>query len=172
MQARSPSIPSVRLRTDAGAKESVSLKMMQSILGRSGWFQRARLVPHYTVVALLLGVAYAAGATAASLVLPPLVQPSSTEHHVGKIIWAGLVTPDLDAAKRFYGGLFGWSIPDAASGNSGYTVAYVEGRPVPGFSQRATTAGGSAATGNCAAARRPRPFPVDRAVAESGQIGE
>jgi hypothetical protein len=89
------------------------------------------------VAALLLGIACAAGATAVSLVLPPLVQPPSTEHHVGKIIWADLVTPDLDAAKRFYGGLFGWSFPDTASGKGGYTVAYVEGRPVAGFILRA-----------------------------------
>jgi predicted enzyme related to lactoylglutathione lyase len=94
------------------------------------------------VAALLLGIAYAAGATAASVVLPPLVQPSGTEHHVGKIIWADLVTPDLDASKRFYGGLFGWSFTDAVSGSSGYAVASVDGRPVAGFLLRATPAVG------------------------------
>jgi uncharacterized protein len=103
----------------------------------SGW-QRARHIPRHIVVALLLGLAYAAGATAASLVLPPLVQPPSAEHHVGKIIWADLVTPDLDAAKKFYGGLFGWNFPDAANEKSGYAVAYVDGRPVAGIIQRAT----------------------------------
>ncbi len=93
------------------------------------------------MVALLLGVAYAAGATAASLVLPPLVQPPGTEHHVGKMIWADLVTPDLAAAKRFYSGLFGWSFSDAAGGNGSYAVAYVDGRPVAGLIQHATPPG-------------------------------
>jgi hypothetical protein len=97
-------------------------------------------MPRHIVLALLLGIAYATGATAASVLLPPLVQPPGTEHHVGKIVWADLLTPDLDASKRFYGGLFGWSFTDAVSGQSGYTVAYVDGRPVAGFIPRATPA--------------------------------
>src|ERR1039457_2844314 len=42
-------------------------------------------------------------ATPAAVILPSLTQPASGEHHVGKVIWADLVTPDLDTAKRFYG---------------------------------------------------------------------
>jgi predicted enzyme related to lactoylglutathione lyase len=108
----------------------------------ASWWDGARHIPRHIVVALLLGIAYAAGATAASIVLPPLVQPAGTEHHVGKIIWADLVTPDLDASKRFYGGLFGWHFTDAVSGSNAYTVAYVDDRPVAGFVLRATPAGG------------------------------
>jgi len=33
---------------------------------------------------------------------------------VGKIVWNDLVTEDLDAAKRFYGELFGWSFEDSS----------------------------------------------------------
>ena len=36
--------------------------------------------------------------------LPPLVEPANAEHHVGKVIWADLATPDLAGAKRFYSG--------------------------------------------------------------------
>jgi uncharacterized protein len=34
---------------------------------------------------------------------------------VGKIIWDDLITEDLEAAKRFYGGLFGWTFQDTTS---------------------------------------------------------
>src|ERR1700722_3326377 len=55
--------------------------------------------------ALLLSLICLSTLHAASFELPPLNTPASTEHHVGKMIWADLVTPDLNAAERFYGGL-------------------------------------------------------------------
>ena len=39
--------------------------------------------------------------------IPPLNDPASSEHHVGKVIWVDLATPDLAGAEHFYGGLFG-----------------------------------------------------------------
>lgn len=99
--------------------------------------RRALCASRSFVLVLLLALVSTAGASAAALMLPPLVQPPGSEHHVGKIIWADLVTPDLAAAQRFYGGLFGWSFPGPASGHGGYTVAYVDGRPVAGFVVRA-----------------------------------
>jgi uncharacterized protein len=85
----------------------------------------------------LLSVALVAIAGAASFVLPALVQPASSEHHAGKVIWVDLVTPDLAAAKRFYGGLFGWSFNDIHTGASDYSVALLDGRPVGGLYQHA-----------------------------------
>jgi hypothetical protein len=85
----------------------------------------------------LLSIALVAIAGAASFVLPALVQPASSEHHAGKVIWADLVTPDLAAAKRFYGGLFGWSFNDIHTGASDYSVALLDGRPVGGLYQHA-----------------------------------
>src|ERR1700690_84778 len=114
---------------------------LQRSTGRTGGERSQR--PWQLLMALLAGMAYAAAATAASLELPALVQPASTEHHVGKVVWADLVTPDLDAAKRFYGGLFGWTFSDAANAQGGYTVAYAGGRPVAGLLQRATPSGAS-----------------------------
>lgn len=78
----------------------------------------------------------------AALVLPPLTQPDSGEHHVGKVIWADLVTPDLDAAKRFYGTLFGWTFRDVP-GDRNYALALFEGEPVAGLYQKALPAGQS-----------------------------
>src|SRR6202163_4287789 len=89
----------------------------------------------------LLSVAMVATAAAASFVLPPLVQPASSEHHEGKVIWADLVTPDIAGAKRFYGELFGWTFNDIHTGDSDYSVALLDGRPVGGLFQRAMRPG-------------------------------
>jgi uncharacterized protein len=89
----------------------------------------------------LLSVAMVATAAAASFVLPPLVQPASSERHTGKVIWADLVTPDIAGAKRFYGELFGWSFNDIHTGDSDYAVAMLDGRPVGGLFQRAVRSG-------------------------------
>ena len=75
----------------------------------------------------------------AAVVLPALTQPPSGEHHVGKVVWADLVTPDLDAAKRFYGGLFGWTFRDVP-GERNYAVALLDGEPVAGMFQKALPA--------------------------------
>ncbi len=68
--------------------------------------------------------------------LPPLVEPAGTEHHVGKVIWADLTTPDLAAAKKFYSGLLGWTFRDIHFGKADYAVASLDGRPVGGLVQR------------------------------------
>jgi hypothetical protein len=78
---------------------------------------------------------------AASSPLPPLVEPASTQHHAGKVIWLDLVTPDLDGAKRFYSGLFGWNFRDAQVGGRDYATAWLQGQPVAGLIQRAPPPG-------------------------------
>ena len=65
----------------------------------------------------LLGACSLATLGAAPLDLPPIQSPPTKEHHPGKVIWVDLVTPDLDGAKRFYGGLFGWTFRDVATGD-------------------------------------------------------
>ena len=78
---------------------------------------------------------------AASFELPPLNTPASAEHHIGKMVWADLVTPDLAAAERFYGGLFGWTFQTVHAGDSDYAVALADGRPVGGLLQKPMPAG-------------------------------
>jgi hypothetical protein len=68
--------------------------------------------------------------------LPPLNSPASTEHHVGKVVWADLVTPNLAAAEKFYGGLFGWTFQSIRAGDSDYVVAVEAGRPVAGLIEK------------------------------------
>jgi len=70
-----------------------------------------------------------------------LNQPASQEHHVGKVIFVELVTPDLAAAKRFYEGLFGWTFRDIQTGKIKYAEAFLEGRPVAGLIHKDVPAG-------------------------------
>jgi uncharacterized protein len=96
--------------------------------------------------AVLLSCAAAPAAVQAAMdaavVLPALTQPASGEHHVGKVVWADLVTPDLDGAKRFYGGLFGWTFRDVP-GDRNYALALLGGEPVAGMVLKARPAGQS-----------------------------
>jgi predicted enzyme related to lactoylglutathione lyase len=47
--------------------------------------------------------------------------------------WADLGTSDLSAAKAFYGGLFGWDIPEGPPEAGGYCLAEIGGKPVAGI---------------------------------------
>ena len=87
--------------------------------------------------ALFAGAVLSASAVAASIDMPPVTEPQSAEHHVGKVIWADLVTPDLASAERFYGGLFGWTFSNFQAGGTNYAVARLDGRPVGGLFERA-----------------------------------
>ena len=89
----------------------------------------------YTAILAAL-VNRAAPAFTAPIELPPLVEPASSEHHVGKVIWVDLATPDLASAKKFYGGLFGWTFRDIHLGKTDYAVASLDGRPVGGLVHR------------------------------------
>jgi len=86
----------------------------------------------------LLGVLLicASPAFAQKFEVPPLVEPANAEHHVGKVIWADLVTPDLASSKRFYSGLFGWTFRDIRAGETDYAVAFHDGQPLGGLHHR------------------------------------
>ena len=89
----------------------------------------------------LAGAISTAPAMAAPLQLPPLVEPASQEHHVGKVVFVELVTPDITAAKRFYQDLFGWTYRDIEEHGIRYTQAYLDGRTVAGLVYKAMPAG-------------------------------
>jgi predicted enzyme related to lactoylglutathione lyase len=91
---------------------------------------RARHFFRQGLLAILLGVACAVPVMAAPIRLPAIVEPASQEHHLGKLIFIQLVTPDLAAAKQFYGGLFGWTFRDIQAGGTKYSEAFLDGRPV------------------------------------------
>jgi predicted enzyme related to lactoylglutathione lyase len=99
-----------------------------------------RILPSGAIL-LLLSVSGVASLSAASFDLPPLNSPASTEHHAGKVVWADLVTPDLAAAERFYGGLLGWTFQTVHSGDPDYAIALADGVPVGGLLQKPIPAG-------------------------------
>ncbi len=85
---------------------------------------------------LLVLLAVATPVAAAPPQIPSIVEPPSQEHHVGKVIFVELVTPDLAAAKLFYGGLFGWTFRDIDAGGTAYAEAMLSGHPVAGLFQK------------------------------------
>ena len=69
-----------------------------------------------------------------------LVTPATQEHHVGKVILMQLVTPDLTAARQFYGALFGWTFRDLKLGPDNYSEAMLDGQLVAGLVHRPQSA--------------------------------
>jgi predicted enzyme related to lactoylglutathione lyase len=76
-----------------------------------------------------------AAARAGPIELPPLVQPASTDHHAGKVIWMDLATSDLAGAKHFYGGLLGWTFQEVPGARPPLRIAFTDGEPVAGLVQ-------------------------------------
>jgi len=84
---------------------------------------------------LVVGAVTRSAGAAQPVELPPLMQPQAAEHP-GKLIWAELVTPDLAAAERFYGGIFGWTFHDIRASDTSYVIAKLGDAPIAGFVQR------------------------------------
>ncbi len=86
-----------------------------------------------------------AAPSAAAVRFPPVVQPKNNLQLEGKAIFFELVTPDLAAAKKFYGSLFGWTFRDirikGKKGVRNYAEALLDGHPVAGLFQRKLPAG-------------------------------
>jgi hypothetical protein len=79
----------------------------------------ARLIARLTILVLALST---------GCVSTPEIDTSamsfSHEPLVGKVVWNDLVTQDLDVARRFYGGLFGWTFEQTtAPGGEPYLLA-------------------------------------------------
>ena len=102
---------------------------------------RDRYFFRQVLLAAFLGFAGAVPVMAAPIELPPIVAPASQEHHVGKVVFVELVTPDLAAAEQFYAGLFGWTFRDVPGDGIKYAAASLDGRPVAGLAQRDVPAG-------------------------------
>lgn len=57
-----------------------------------------------------------------------------SSYEPGTPCWVDVGTPDIEAAARFYGGLFGWSVEEGenAEQTGGYRQAMLRGKPVAG----------------------------------------
>jgi predicted enzyme related to lactoylglutathione lyase len=102
---------------------------------------RARDLCRLALLAASLSAAFAAPVAAEQIQRPAIVAPANQEHHTGKMIFTELVTPDLAAAKQFYGGLFGWTFRDSNVGAMPYAEALLAGHPVAGLLQKPIPAG-------------------------------
>jgi predicted enzyme related to lactoylglutathione lyase len=120
-------------RIDSTAPNKVTPRRMRP--------DQVRLFFRQGLLAAILGAASAAPAVASPLQMPALVEPASQEHHVGKVIFVELVTPNLAAAKQFYAGLFGWTFRDIQEGGTKYAEAFLDGRPVAGLIHKDVPAG-------------------------------
>ncbi|MFH8748873.1 VOC family protein [Streptomyces rimosus] len=56
-----------------------------------------------------------------------------TAFAAGAPCWADVMLPDLEAGKRFYGELFGWTFSAGSAEHDGYTQAYRDGRAAAGL---------------------------------------
>lgn len=65
--------------------------------------------------------------------VPRVAQPSTGKFQYGKFVWFDLATSDVDAAKRFYGELFGWVFSDLGEGDQRYTVVENRSRMIAGI---------------------------------------
>lgn len=61
--------------------------------------------------------------------LPAITDAPTTSRHVGKFVWADLVTSDADRAREFYGALFDWSFSRLGC----YTLITNNGKRIAGI---------------------------------------
>lgn len=80
--------------------------------------------------ATLLSLAALHGCSRASS-LPPLVEEPGASQIPGKFVWHNLITSDGEAARAFYGALFGWEFEVHKDGR--YSVITHEGRNLGGI---------------------------------------
>ncbi len=65
--------------------------------------------------------------------LAPVSPTPTAVHNIGQFVWHDLVTDDLEAAKHFYGGLFGWQFEDLPGDPVVYSVIRHLGVPIGGI---------------------------------------
>lgn len=66
-------------------------------------------------------------------IVPPLTPSPSNSQRVGQFVWYDLLTNDVEGAKRFYGGLFGWGFDDGGEKSPVFTTILLNGRPIGGI---------------------------------------
>lgn len=83
------------------------------------------------IVTIALVFAASISGCSRSTSLPPLVEGPATSQIPGKFVWHNLVTGDGEAARKFYGELFGWEFELKDEGR--YSVIRYQGRNLGGI---------------------------------------
>lgn len=95
----------------------------------------SRRVPQIPRLGALLLVATAwIGCTTVDTALPPIAEPPTGEHRVGKFVWIDLLTEDPAAARVFYQRLFQWTFDDS-TGPAGYFTIRNGDRAIGGLAR-------------------------------------
>ena len=63
--------------------------------------------------------------------IPPVTRQPTAHQNTGKFVWFDLLTDNIEAAKRFYGGLFGWRFE--RTDHAHYTLVTHGGKPIAGI---------------------------------------
>lgn len=106
------------------------------------------MLPRFNARSALVLLAAAVALSTASCAVPSRLDTGGMSFSeaplVGKVVWNDLVTDDLAAARRFYGGLFGWTFEQATgpAGNE-YLIARAGSLPVAGMVSVAPASGGA-----------------------------
>jgi len=87
-------------------------------------------IERFFLAAALLGGASLVGCNR-TVTLPPIVDERGAEEIPGKFVWHNLVTHDGEAARKFYGELFGWEFE--LKDNGRYSVIRYQGRNLGGI---------------------------------------
>lgn len=83
------------------------------------------------LAAVLLGAGFSACSGSIEV---PAINPTPTGNlNPGQVVWHEIVTPDVAASQKFYGGLFGWTFRSIESDGLDYSIAMFGPRPVAGF---------------------------------------
>ncbi|MEO8331441.1 MAG: hypothetical protein ABI479_03345 [Gallionella sp.] len=88
------------------------------------------------VFALLLFIAAVTPALVEGRTWPAITETPAGVYVHGRWVWGELLTEDAEAAKRFYGSVFGWSYQTLGEGKDTYTLARSAGDLVGGMIQR------------------------------------
>ncbi len=98
--------------------------------------------------------------------------PTFTSHAPGSPCWVDLMSPDTEAAKRFYGAVFGWEAEDSTDddGNYIYTVWSKDGKVVSGMGAQPQEMAGMPPIWHSYIAVEDPAATVDKATAAGGQV--
>ncbi|UCE41398.1 MAG: VOC family protein [Candidatus Aminicenantes bacterium] len=84
-------------------------------------------------LSLLFVLFYLAACSSTQLIVPPVTTMPTNDYKVGKFVWYDLLTDDVLAVKKFYGGLFGWQFEGEERIDAEYTVILQSGTPIGGI---------------------------------------
>lgn len=90
--------------------------------------------PRLRTLALAAMLLFLAGGCITTKPQWPAISDTPTDVRVqGRWVWGELFADNVDAAKTFYGNVFGWQFTSHGTGTNVYTLVRVDGRPIAGI---------------------------------------